>query len=255
MNKVGIITGAAGGIGRATTELFAKDGWSLVLVDIDDGVTKYAAELGKRGIKAAGVVADVTTEAGCAKVAETAESVDGPVKFLGLVAGTLGEVGSVETIAMAEWDRIFGVNVRANVLMMKQFIPGLRAAGGGSIVAITSWYGRSGHAYFPAYCASKAALISLTQSAAAELAGDNIRVNSVAPGNVATRMHFTALAEEATKRGISAEEMKAIEWAKIPLGRAADPAEMASAVFFLGTEQGSYFTGATLDANGGCGFF
>ncbi len=139
----------------------------------------------------------------------------GPVKFLGLVAGTLGEVGSVETIAMAEWDRIFGVNVRANVLMMKQFIPSLRAAGGGSIVTITSWYGRSGHAYFPAYCASKAALISLTQSAAAELAGDNIRVNSVAPGNVATRMHFTALAEEAAKRGISAEEMKAIEWAKI----------------------------------------
>ena len=187
-----------------------------MLVDVDDGVTKYAEELGKRGVKAAGVVADVTTEAGCAKVAEAAKKVDGPVKFLGLVAGTLGDVGSVETIAMAEWDRIFGVNLRANVLMMKQFIPGLRAAGGGSIVAITSWYGRSGHAYFAAYCASKAALISLTQSAAAELAGDNIRVNSVAPGNVATRMHFTALAEEAVKRGISAEEMKAIEWAKIP---------------------------------------
>ena len=255
MAKTGIITGAAGGIGRATTEIFAKDGWSLVLVDVDDGVTKYADELGTRGVTAAGVVADVTTEAGCAKVAEAAKKVDGPVKFLGLVAGTLGEVGSVETIAMAEWDRIFSVNLRANVLMMKQFIPGLRAAGGGSIVAITSWYGRSGHAFFPAYCASKAALISLTQSAAAELAGDNIRVNSVAPGNVATRMHFTALAEEAVKRGISADEMKAIEWAKIPLGRAADPAEMASAVFFLGTDQGSYFTGATLDANGGCGFF
>jgi len=255
MSKVGIITGAAGGIGRATTERFAADGWSLVLVDVDDGVTKYAEELRGRGVKAVGLVADVTTEAGCAKVAEAAKTVEGAVRFLGLVAGTLGEVGSVEQIAMAEWDRIFGVNVRANVLMMKQFIPALRAAGGGSIVAITSWYGRSGHAFFPAYCASKAALISLTQSAAAELAGDNIRVNSVAPGNVATRMHFTALAEEAEKRGITAEEMKAIEWAKIPLGRAADPAEMASAVFFLGTEQGSYFTGATLDANGGCGFF
>jgi len=137
---------------------------------------------------------------------------------------------------------------------MKQFIPALRTAKKASIVTISSWYGRSGHAFFSAYCASKAAVISLTQTAAAELAPD-IRVNSVAPGNVATRMHFTALEEEAVKRGISTEEMKNIEWAKIPLERAADPAEMASAVYFLASEQGSYLTGATLDVNGGCGFF
>ena len=82
-----------------------------------------------------------------------------------------------------------------------------------------------------------------------------VRVNSVAPGNVATRMHFTALEEEAGKRGITAKQMQDIEWAKIPLGRAADPAEMASAVYFLASKEGSYLTGATLDVNGGCGFF
>jgi NAD(P)-dependent dehydrogenase (short-subunit alcohol dehydrogenase family) len=139
-------------------------------------------------------------------------------------------------------------------MLMKQFIPALREAKNASIVAITSWYGRSGHAFFPGYCASKAAMISLCQTAAAELAPD-IRVNSVAPGNVATRMHFTALDEEAEKRGITPEEMKDIEWAKIPLGRAADPEEMASAVYFLASTEGSYLTGATLDVNGGCGFF
>jgi NAD(P)-dependent dehydrogenase (short-subunit alcohol dehydrogenase family) len=156
---------------------------------------------------------------------------------------------------MAEFDRIFGINVRANVLLMRQFIPALRAAKGASIVTVSSWYGRSGHAFFSAYCASKAALISVTQTAAAELAGDGIRVNSVAPGNVATRMHFTALEEEAVKRGITKDEMRDIEWAKIPLGRAADPSEMASAIYFLASDQGSYLTGATLDVNGGCGFF
>jgi NAD(P)-dependent dehydrogenase (short-subunit alcohol dehydrogenase family) len=255
MTQVGVVTGAAGGIGRATAEKFAGEGWSLVLVDVDGAVERFAEELSARRRPAVGVVADITTKEGVATVGKAAGSVDGRLCFLGLIAGTLGEVGSIETIAMAEWDRIMCVNLRANVLMMKQFIPVLRAARGGAIVTVSSWYGRSGHAFFGASCASKAALISLTQSAAAELAGDGIRVNSVAPGNVATRMHFTALAEEAGRRGIGAEEMKAIEWAKIPLGRAADPAEMAAAIYFLASDQGSYFTGATLDANGGCGFF
>lgn len=255
MTRLGVVTGAAGGIGRATAERFSSDGWPLVLVDVDNDVARFADHLSKRGTAAIGVAADITEEDGIAMVKSAVSETRTPLGFLGLVAGTLGEVGSIETIAMSEWDRIMSINLRSNVLMMKAFVPAMRAAGGGSIVTVTSWYGRSGHAYFGAYCASKAALISLTQSAAAELAEAGIRVNSVAPGNVATRMHFTALAEEAEKRGISAEEMKAIEWAKIPLGRAANPSEMAAAIYFLGSDQGSYFTGATLDANGGCGFF
>lgn len=253
--SLGIITGGAGGIGRATAQRFAAEGWSLLLVDIDDRVGAVADELAREdGQTMGGLVADVTSEEGCAAVYAAAKDMGLPVRFLGLIAGTIQEAGPVETVDMAEWDRVMSVNLRSNVLMMKQFIPTLREAGNASIVAITSWYGRSGHAFFSAYCASKAALISLTQTAAAELAPD-IRVNSVAPGNVATRMHFTALEDEAVNRGISAEEMKDIEWAKIPLGRAADPEEMASAVYFLGSDEGRYLTGATLDANGGCGFF
>jgi NAD(P)-dependent dehydrogenase (short-subunit alcohol dehydrogenase family) len=206
------------------------------------------------GRSAVGVVADITTPAGVSQLAAKVGAVGVPLRFLGLIAGTLQKVGPVATLPMDEWDRVMSVNVRSYVLMMKQFIPPLRAAGKGSIVTISSWYGRSGHGFFSAYCASKAAVISLTQTAAAELAPD-IRVNSVAPGNVATRMHFTALEEEAVKRGITTDEMRAIEWAKIPLERAGDPSEMASAVYFLASEQGSYLTGATLDVNGGCGFF
>ena len=256
MGQVGVVTGAAGGIGRAAGERFAKEGWSLVLVDVDAGVADFASDLSHRSSHpVTHVVADVTGEAGADAVFKAVAATTAPLRFLGLIAGTLGAVGPIESFDMGEWDRIMSINVRANILMMKRFIPALRSAKGSSIVTVSSWFGRSGHGLFAAYCASKAALISLTQSAASELAADGIRVNSVAPGNVATRMHYTALAEEAEKRGITAEEMKQIEWAKIPLGRAADPSELASAIYFLASGEGSYLTGATLDVNGGCGYF
>jgi NAD(P)-dependent dehydrogenase (short-subunit alcohol dehydrogenase family) len=255
MSAVGIITGAAGGVGRATAERLAKDGWSLVLVDIADAVKQTAAEVTKAsGRKIVGVAADITRESGLAPIDDALKELGGPLKFLGLIAGVLQEVGPIETLDLAEWDRVLNVNVRANVILIKHFIPALRAADGASIVTVSSWYGRSGHGLFSAYCASKAALISLTHSAAAELAGDKIRVNSVAPGNVATQMHFNALREEAEKRSMSFEEMKAIEWGKIPVGRAAEPSEIASAIAFLASADGSYLTGATIDVNGGCLF-
>jgi NAD(P)-dependent dehydrogenase (short-subunit alcohol dehydrogenase family) len=255
MSAVGIITGAAGGVGRATAERLAKDGWSLVLVDVADAVKQTAAEVAKAsGRRIVGVAADITRESGLAPIDDALKELGGPLKFLGLIAGVLQEVGPIETLDLAEWDRVLNVNVRANVILMKHFIPALRAANGASIVTVSSWYGRSGHGLFSAYCASKAALISLTHSAAAELAGDKIRVNSVAPGNVATSMHFNALREEAEKRSVSFEEMKAVEWGKIPVGRAAEPSEIASAIAFLAGADGSYLTGATIDVNGGCLF-
>ncbi|WP_119269971.1 SDR family NAD(P)-dependent oxidoreductase [Taklimakanibacter deserti] len=253
--KTGVLTGAAGGIGRATAERFAKEGWSLVLVDRTDAVKEVARDLSAAsGAKIVGVAADVANPADYGLIDAEIAAIGAPLKFLGLIAGVLQEVGSIETLAVAEWDRVFSINTRANFLLIKHFIPALRAAGGASIVTISSWYGKSGHAFFGAYCASKAALISLTHTAAAELAGDRIRVNSVAPGNVATSMHFDALREEAAKRSITFEEMKKIEWDKIPLGRAADPAELAAATAFLAGPDGAYITGATIDVNGGCLF-
>lgn len=252
--KLGIITGAAGGIGHATAERFLRDGWSLVLVDAAGAVERVASELDASGTRIRGAVADITRESEFAKIDTAVTALGEPVKFLGLIAGVLQKVGSIETLEMDEWDRIMSINLRANVLLLRHFIPALRVANGASVVTVSSWYGRSGHGLFSAYCASKAGLISLTHSAAAELAADKIRVNSVAPGNVATGMHFTALREEADKRGVSFEDMKAVEWGKIPLGRAADPAEIAAAIAFLASPDGAYLTGATIDVNGGCLF-
>jgi NAD(P)-dependent dehydrogenase (short-subunit alcohol dehydrogenase family) len=252
MSNVGIITGAAGGVGRVTAERFAKDGWDLVLVDVADSVNEVAAEVAKTsGRKAVAVKTDITQEANLAAIDAALRQVGGQLKFLGLVAAVLQKVGPIETLELAEWDRVFNINIRANVILIKHFAPVMKAAGGGSIVTVSSWFGRSGHGFFSAYCASKAALISLTHSAADELAADKIRVNSVAPGNIATSMHFTALREEAEKRGITFEEMKKIEWDKIPLGRAADPAEVVAAIAFLASTDGTYLTGTTIDVNGG----
>jgi NAD(P)-dependent dehydrogenase (short-subunit alcohol dehydrogenase family) len=255
MSQIAILTGAAGGVGRAAAERFAADGWKLVLTDMSDAVHGVAEEVGQGDkARAVGVVADLTKEDQIAAVDEARRALGGPLGCLALIAGTLQKVGSIETLDMAEWDRVMTVNLRSNVLMMKRFIPALREAGGGAIVTISSWYGKSGHGLFSAYCASKAGVISLTHSAAAELAADRIRVNTVAPGNVGTSMHFTALREEAEKRSVSFEAMKKIEWDKIPLGRAAEPAEIAAAVAFLASKDGAYITGATIDVNGGCLF-
>jgi NAD(P)-dependent dehydrogenase (short-subunit alcohol dehydrogenase family) len=252
MSNVGIITGAAGGVGGVTAEPFAKDGWDLVLVDVADSVNDVAAEVAKTsGRKTVGVKTDITQEASLTAIGTALRQVGGQLKFLGLVAAVLQKVGPIEALDLAEWDRVFNINVRANVMLIKHFAPVMKAAGGGSIVTVSSWFGRSGHGFFSAYCASKAALISLTHSAADELAADKIRVNSVAPGNIATSMHFTALREEAEKRGITFEEMKKIEWDKIPLGRAADPAEVVAAIAFLASADGTYLTGTTIDVNGG----
>ena len=177
-----------------------------------------------------------------------------PLKTLALVAAVIHEAVSVDAMDMDVWDNVMRVNLRANVKIVSVCAPLMRAAGGGAITLVTSFWGREGHGFFSPYCASKAALISYTQAAAAELAPE-IRVNSVAPGNINTPMHFRALSNEAEKRGVTREEVQAVEWGKIPMGRPAHPEEIAAAIHFLSTDEAGYFVGATLDVNGGCGFY
>ncbi|MEO4042717.1 SDR family oxidoreductase [Hoeflea sp. CAU 1731] len=253
--RTGVLTGAAGGIGKATTERLLKEGWSLVLVDRDDSIRDVAASTESPGNqKVIGVAADITDPSKYGAIDAAVAEIGAPLKLLALVAGVLQEVGAIENLEIEEWDRVFNINLRANMLLMKHFIPALRAANGAAIVTVSSWYGKSGHGFFGAYCASKAGLISLTHTAADELAKDKIRVNTVAPGNVATSMHLDALNEEAQKRNITFEEMKKIEWDKIPLERAAYPSEIADAINFLAGPDSNYITGATIDVNGGCLF-
>ena len=252
--RLGIITGAAGEVGRETTRMFAAAGWSLVLCDRDPEVERLAglltAEFGKTCL---GITMDLADDRDVERVVKAAEATGIPLGFLGLVAAVNHAAMSIETMDMAVWDRVQNINLRANVKFISTAVPLLRRGRRPSIVLVSSFWGREGHAYFSPYCASKAALISLTQSVAAELAPD-IRVNCVAPGNINTTMHFKALQVEAAARGIPEAQMRDIEWSKIPMRRPAETSEIASAIHFLASDAAGYFVGATLDANGGCRF-
>src|SRR5699024_10247890 len=143
------------------------------------------------------------------------------------------------------------VNLRGVFLACRELSPLIPAQSGGTIVTISSWWGQKGHAFYSAYCTSKAGVINLTQCLASELAERGIRVNSIAPGNIDTVMHRAALEGEAAERGITFEEMRAIEWEKIPLGVAGPASSIVDAAYWLASDQSSYITGATIDVNGG----
>ena len=149
---LGIITGAAGGIGRATAERFAAEGWSLVLTDVDDSVHAVAKELPSSGDqKMVGVVADLTKQAGVSKVDATVKKVGQPLRFLGLIAGTLQKVWSLETIELSEWDRVMDLNVKSMFFAAKSAIPHLRRSGRGCIVNVGSISSFVGQAVTPVY--------------------------------------------------------------------------------------------------------
>jgi NAD(P)-dependent dehydrogenase (short-subunit alcohol dehydrogenase family) len=256
-SRVALVTGAAGGIGRTVAETYLADGYDVLLADHSpDLLAPLADELRvsnpERSIWT--VAMDVSSPDSVADAAQRAHDLVGQVDVLALIAGVVQQAAAVDSLSVEEWDRVHAVNLRGPFLVARAFLPLMPRHAGAAIVGIASWWGRSGHAYYAAYCTSKAGVISLVQCLAAELAPEGIRANAVSPGNIDTQMHRSALESEAAERGVSFEEMKAIEWAKIPLGIAGPPQSIADAVLFLSSEKSSYITGATLDVNGGVQF-
>jgi NAD(P)-dependent dehydrogenase (short-subunit alcohol dehydrogenase family) len=252
---VALITGAAGGIGIATAERFAQSGVNLALVDVSDRVDQAAKELADQfpDVTVKSYVVDTTDEDEVRALASAVEDDFGRLDHLGVVAGVLQDASPIEDLELAEWNRVLGVNLNGPFILTKTLIPLLRRDGGGTIVTVASFWGRSGRALFSSYCVSKAAVFVLTQSLAAELA-PTIRVNSVAPGNINTSMHQRALHREAEERGKTFEEIKDHEWGQIPLKVAGEPSTIADAIVFLSSPASSYITGASLDVNGGVVF-
>jgi len=245
-NKVAIITGGASGIGRATAVLFAQEGAAVAILDINAEQGQSAvAEIEAAGGKAIFAACNVARAEDCRKAVEQTVAAFGGVHILFNNAGIIRRANVLSTTE-EEWDRVMAVNVKSIFLMSKYAIPYMEKAGGGSIINTSSGWGLKGGGDAVSYCASKGAVTNMTRAMAIDHGKQNIRVNAICPGDTDTPM----LRNEARQLG-EVEEKFLAESAQRPLGRYAQPIEIAQAVLYLASEASSYVTGAALVVDGG----
>jgi NAD(P)-dependent dehydrogenase (short-subunit alcohol dehydrogenase family) len=247
--KVIIITGGAGGIGRAAALRFASEGAAVALVDLDpDGLEAAAAAVQHAGGEALSIRADVAKAADAERYAQTTVHRFGGVDFLFNNAGVLGRPSPLADYPEAEFDRVINTNLKGAWLGMKVVIPYLQRRGGGAIVNTASRLGLRGAPTQVAYGASKHAIVGMTQTAAIELAPYGIRVNVVCPSPVDTAM--MRVTERDRDPDDPAAARRSTE-AAIPLGRYAQPEEVAALAAFLCSPDAAYITGAIHTIDGG----
>lgn len=246
-NKVALITGGAAGIGLATAKLFVAEGAKVMLVDMQEAALGAAvAALGADN--AACTAADVTDPDATARyVAATVERF-GRIDVFFANAGIEGEVATLPDYSLEMYERVMAVNVRGVWLGLRAVIPVMAKGGGGSIVITSSLAGLRGTPKLSAYTASKHAVVGLMKSAALECAPLKIRVNTINPAPIATRMIESL--ENQWAPGAT-ERMKSRLEHAVPLRRYGQPEEVANLVLFLASEESSYITGNTYPVDGG----
>jgi 3(or 17)beta-hydroxysteroid dehydrogenase len=242
-NKVALITGAASGMGASMARIFAREGAKVVAADVlEEEGNAVVAEITKANGAAIFRRLDVTSEAEWKAAVDSAVAEFGKLDILVNDAGLSGS--AVEDLFdTAAWDLLMAVNARGVFLGMKFVIPIMKAAGGGSIVNISSISGITGQQQIHvAYNASKGAVRTLTKAAAVQHGADNIRVNSIHPGLMPPMRSSKRTADP---------EVRAKMLQQVPMGRAGRPEEVANAVLFLASDEASYITGAELYVDGG----
>jgi NAD(P)-dependent dehydrogenase (short-subunit alcohol dehydrogenase family) len=249
--KVTVLMGAATGMGAVAAERFAREGATVVVADVNPEVEASFTRVADAGARGFATVSDITRWEDVADLVHRTTDEFGRIDVAVAFSGVIQEAAQVAELSEAEWDRVMSVNLRGHFLFAKSVVPVMRDQRSGRIVLISSFWGRKGFAYYAAYCASKAGVISLTHTLAEEMAEYGVTVNSVAPGMINTSMHERALREEAEKRSMTFEEFRDSEWARIPLGKAGDPGDIVEAAMFLASDAARYVTGASLDVNGG----
>jgi NAD(P)-dependent dehydrogenase (short-subunit alcohol dehydrogenase family) len=240
--KVGVITGAGSGIGRATARLLAERGGAVVVADVNRAAAEETAALVRAaGGRAEACACDVTRAEDSDAAVALARRAFGRLDVVVNCAGIL-RVASLEDTSEKEWEEVMAVNLTGAFLLTRAALRALREQGGGAIVHIASRAAiraKEGHG---AYSASKAGILQLTQMAAVEGARHGIRVNCVCPGFIDTPM----------TRGMYDMGATIAAWKEVcPLGRAGTPEDVARAMLFLASEDAGFITGVALPVDGG----
>ncbi|MFW6869414.1 SDR family NAD(P)-dependent oxidoreductase [Nocardioides sp. CPCC 206347] len=246
--KVALITGGGAGIGRAAAHLFAAEGAAVGVLDVDRvAATRVADELTAKGARAIAVAANVSVDVEvCAAVRTLVESL-GPVNVLYNNAG-VASTGAVDVADEDDWDRCMAINAKGTFLASRAVLPSMLAAGGGSIINQASVAAIVGVANFAAYCAAKGAVLALTRSMSVDLAPRGVRVNVIAPGTVYTPLMeplLRARGDGDLERGL------AMTLVKYPIGRLAQPEDIAAAALYLAGSESAFVTGSVLTVDGG----
>ncbi|WP_151719843.1 SDR family NAD(P)-dependent oxidoreductase [Gemmobacter serpentinus] len=242
--RTALITGGAGGCGLAASELFAREGARVGIVDLprSEGAT-VAERLRAEGHQVVFAPADVSDAAQVGRAVAHVQDAFGPITVLMNHAGILAALPFLET-SEEEWDRIMAVNVKSMFLVTKAVLPGMIAAGGGSIVSTSSISGVVGTPMEVLYCTSKGACHMFARAIAVEFRDRNIRSNAICPGFIATA-HGLREIDLLRKHGVDVSE----SMIAAAQGRLCRPEEVASAALFLASDEASFVNGAHLFAD------
>ena len=251
-NKIGLVTAAASGMGRAGAIRFAAEGASVGVVDINaEGVDEVVKTIKAAGGKAIGLVGDLRKDAFSRDIVRETVKAFGGLDFAWCHAGHPGPA-EIEHVDMELWDIAVDLNLRTALTTTAAAIPEMRKRGKGSLLYTSSTSGLRGSPHSPVYSAMKFGIIGFMRSLSGRYAKEQIRANVICPGGVDTPMLRTFLArpDDKAKAGRDMKELLADRARRAPMGRTSDPAEIANMALFLVSDEASYVSGAAIPVDG-----